>query len=195
MQVDGFVKSLKISFSVIPAKAGIQYFQMVLDACLRRHDGISDFLRACQKLDWIIRLEQIVNADLSGGVLKKDKSITKTRKRKQICFVFSEFRGFVIKTDFIKMRINQSNVKLRFAAKRCPPLVRTHVSSHLEHPVDERLLSIDSGAGDLRQRRFSLHGVDAAIFIAPAQPLANLVGSLVQLVFGFLDAFDGIEHG
>ena len=49
-KVEGFVKRLKISFSVIPAKAGIQYFQMVLDACLRRHDGISEFLRVCQ--DW-----------------------------------------------------------------------------------------------------------------------------------------------
>ncbi|MDH3828158.1 MAG: hypothetical protein OET21_12115, partial [Desulfobacterales bacterium] len=46
--IDGFVKSLKTSFGVIPAKAGIQCFQIVLDACLRRHDGISDFLRVCQ---------------------------------------------------------------------------------------------------------------------------------------------------
>ena len=45
---DGFVKSLESSFSVIPAKAGIQYFQVVLDACLRRQDGISDYLRDCQ---------------------------------------------------------------------------------------------------------------------------------------------------
>jgi hypothetical protein len=30
------VKSLKTSFDVIPAKAGIQCFQIVLDACLRR---------------------------------------------------------------------------------------------------------------------------------------------------------------
>jgi hypothetical protein len=44
-RVDGFVKSLKTAFSVFPAKAGIQYFQMVLDACLRRHDGVSYFLR------------------------------------------------------------------------------------------------------------------------------------------------------
>jgi hypothetical protein len=48
MKFDGFVKSLKSSFGVIPAKAGIQYFQIVLDACLRRHDGISGFLRVCQ---------------------------------------------------------------------------------------------------------------------------------------------------
>ena len=41
--LDGFVKSLKTSFDVIPAKAGIQYFQMVLDACLRRHDEIKTF--------------------------------------------------------------------------------------------------------------------------------------------------------
>ena len=36
MKIDGFVKSLKTSFGVIPAKAGIQCFQIVLDACLRR---------------------------------------------------------------------------------------------------------------------------------------------------------------
>ena len=40
---DGFVKSLKTFFGVIPAKAGIQCFQIVLDACLRRHDGILTF--------------------------------------------------------------------------------------------------------------------------------------------------------
>jgi hypothetical protein len=45
--IDGFVKSLKTFFGVIPAKAGIQCFQILLDACLRRHDGISDFLRVC----------------------------------------------------------------------------------------------------------------------------------------------------
>jgi len=43
--IDGLVKSLKSSFSVIPAKAGIQCFQILLDACLRRHDEVSDFLR------------------------------------------------------------------------------------------------------------------------------------------------------
>ena len=35
-KIDGLVKSLNSSFSVIPAKAGIQYFQILLDACLRR---------------------------------------------------------------------------------------------------------------------------------------------------------------
>ena len=48
LKIDGFIKSLTASFDVIPAKAGIQCFQIVLDACLRRHDGISDFLRVCQ---------------------------------------------------------------------------------------------------------------------------------------------------
>jgi hypothetical protein len=37
--VDGFVKSLKTSFSVFPAEAGIQYFHIVLDACLRGNDN------------------------------------------------------------------------------------------------------------------------------------------------------------
>jgi len=40
---DGFVKNLKSSVGVIPAKAEIQYFQIVLDACLRRHDGFGLF--------------------------------------------------------------------------------------------------------------------------------------------------------
>jgi len=47
-KLDSFVKSLKTPFDVIPAKAGIQCFQIVLDACPRRHDGISHFLRVCQ---------------------------------------------------------------------------------------------------------------------------------------------------
>ena len=36
LKIDGFAKSLNTSFDVILAKAGIQYFQIVLDACLRR---------------------------------------------------------------------------------------------------------------------------------------------------------------
>jgi len=43
------LRSAATSFYVFPAKAGIQCFQIVLDACLRRHDGISDFLRDCQR--------------------------------------------------------------------------------------------------------------------------------------------------
>jgi len=45
IKFDGFVKSLKRSFSVIPAKAGIQFFQDVLDPGFRRGDDLRDFLR------------------------------------------------------------------------------------------------------------------------------------------------------
>ena len=47
-QYDGFVKSLNADFDVIPAKVGIQCFELLLDACLRRHDGISGLLRVFQ---------------------------------------------------------------------------------------------------------------------------------------------------
>ena len=36
INVDALVKSLKTPLDVIPAKAGIQYFKVLLDACLRR---------------------------------------------------------------------------------------------------------------------------------------------------------------
>ena len=42
---DGFVKSPFCPIFVIPAKAGIQLIQAVLDSCFRRSDGFSDFLR------------------------------------------------------------------------------------------------------------------------------------------------------
>jgi hypothetical protein len=49
---DAFVKSLKTPLGVIPVclplrrkGAGIQYFQVLLDACLRRHDEVLGFLR------------------------------------------------------------------------------------------------------------------------------------------------------
>ena len=42
---DGFVKSPFYPIFVIPAKAGIQLIQAVLDSCFRRSDGFSDFLR------------------------------------------------------------------------------------------------------------------------------------------------------
>jgi hypothetical protein len=41
----GFVKGLKNRLSVIPAKAGIQLFQDVLDPGFRRGDDSRDFLR------------------------------------------------------------------------------------------------------------------------------------------------------
>ena len=43
--LEGFVKSRKTPFSVIPAKAGIQEKQGLLDPGFRRGDGIDDFLR------------------------------------------------------------------------------------------------------------------------------------------------------
>jgi hypothetical protein len=42
---DELVKSQKPGFSVIPAKAGIQLFQHVLDPGFRRGDDSRDFLR------------------------------------------------------------------------------------------------------------------------------------------------------
>ena len=46
---DGLVKSPFCPLYVIPAKAGIQLFQVVLDSCFRRRDGFSDFLRNCHR--------------------------------------------------------------------------------------------------------------------------------------------------
>ena len=43
--MDELVKSQKPSFTVIPAKAGIQWFQRALDSRFRGSDGIWDFLR------------------------------------------------------------------------------------------------------------------------------------------------------
>jgi hypothetical protein len=45
---DGFVKSWKMPFSVIPAKAGIQEKQTPQDPGFRRGDGFDDFLRGRQ---------------------------------------------------------------------------------------------------------------------------------------------------
>jgi hypothetical protein len=47
-KVDEPVKSRLIPFSVIPAKAGIQPFQTVLDPGVRRGDDMKDFLRLHQ---------------------------------------------------------------------------------------------------------------------------------------------------
>jgi len=50
LRYDDLVKSQKTSFSVIPAKAGIQLFQIVLDSRLRGSDGFWDFLRNRQDI-------------------------------------------------------------------------------------------------------------------------------------------------
>jgi hypothetical protein len=48
--IDGLVKIQKVPFSVIPAKAGIQEKQGLLDPGLRRGDGSGYFLRTHH--DW-----------------------------------------------------------------------------------------------------------------------------------------------
>jgi hypothetical protein len=47
-KIDELVKSPKTPFSVIPAEAGIQEYQEVLDPGFRRGDGFNDFLRSRQ---------------------------------------------------------------------------------------------------------------------------------------------------
>ena len=48
---DAFAKSPKTLSSVIPAEAGIQSLQGLLDSRLRGSDGLGDFLRDHQTLD------------------------------------------------------------------------------------------------------------------------------------------------
>jgi hypothetical protein len=48
MKIDELVKSRFIPFPVIPAEAGIQSFQAVLDPGVRRGDGFGYLLRARQ---------------------------------------------------------------------------------------------------------------------------------------------------
>ena len=49
MKFEGFVRSPKTHFSVIPVKTGIQVIQEVLDSRLRGSDDYGDFLRNHQK--------------------------------------------------------------------------------------------------------------------------------------------------
>jgi hypothetical protein len=53
-KLDGFVKSPRQPFSVIPAKAGIQSFQGFLDSRLRGSDDLADFLRDRQTFNGAI---------------------------------------------------------------------------------------------------------------------------------------------
>ena len=48
--LDGLVRSQKTSSSVIPAEAGIQEYQEVLDPGFRRGDSFEDFLRVYHPL-------------------------------------------------------------------------------------------------------------------------------------------------
>jgi hypothetical protein len=52
---DELAKSQETLFSVIPAKAGIQGIQAVLDSRLRGRDGFSNFLRSHQP--WFVGKE------------------------------------------------------------------------------------------------------------------------------------------
>jgi hypothetical protein len=56
---DELVKSQKMTSPVIPAKAGIQEKQALLDPGFRRGDGFWDFLR--DHLVWVIRILVIEN--------------------------------------------------------------------------------------------------------------------------------------
>jgi len=48
LNIDGLVKIRKMTSPVIPAKAGIQEKQALLDPGFRRGDGFDDFLRTHQ---------------------------------------------------------------------------------------------------------------------------------------------------
>jgi len=48
LKFDSLVKSPKFAFPVIPANAGIHYFQQVLDAGVRRHDASATFYGGIQ---------------------------------------------------------------------------------------------------------------------------------------------------
>ena len=48
VRIDSLVKSPFGPLFVIPAKAGIQLIQIVLDSCFRRSDGFHNFLRVHQ---------------------------------------------------------------------------------------------------------------------------------------------------
>ena len=50
--LDGLARSRKMAFSVIPAKAGIQEKQTVLDPGFRRGDGVDDFTKLSALDHW-----------------------------------------------------------------------------------------------------------------------------------------------
>jgi hypothetical protein len=62
-------------FYVIPAKAGIQSFQYVLDTGLRRHDGVSTFYEAV--------INDLIYEELSAIELDKDGEYVFESKRKK----------------------------------------------------------------------------------------------------------------
>ena len=56
--IDGFVKSPLYPLIVIPAKAGIHSFQVIMDSRFRGNDSICDFLRFHQHCDLIFPLNK-----------------------------------------------------------------------------------------------------------------------------------------
>jgi hypothetical protein len=65
MKDDAFVKSRKMVSPVIPAKAGIQEKQAVLDPGFRRGDGFEDFLQGRQR--WKMLNDQCEMISWAGG--------------------------------------------------------------------------------------------------------------------------------
>ena len=59
--LDGLAKSQKVGFSVIPAKAGIQLFEDVLDPGFRRGDDPRDFLRVHQPWPWSGKFQSLMS--------------------------------------------------------------------------------------------------------------------------------------
>jgi hypothetical protein len=75
--IDGLVRSQKTSFSVIPAEAGIQEYQEVLDPGFRRGDGLEDFLRVRYDRSWLLfsfvwRLQENLNSTPGLSIDNKD---------------------------------------------------------------------------------------------------------------------------
>jgi len=67
LNFDGLVRSAKASFSVIPAKAGIQEKQAILDPGFRRGDGFDDFLQDHQL--WLLGIVSSFVLRISNLVL------------------------------------------------------------------------------------------------------------------------------
>jgi len=69
MHLDELVKSLKSVFFVIPAEAGIQYFQQVIDSGFRRSDDVSDFFRSHES--WYYHTELVSSIYLLSNPFRR----------------------------------------------------------------------------------------------------------------------------
>jgi hypothetical protein len=81
LKIDGFAKSLKSSSGVIPAKAGIQYIKIDMEACLRRAcpcegRGRTEFWAFYE----FVKIEQVRSAE-ADQTLEKDPKIEKRSPR------------------------------------------------------------------------------------------------------------------